>query len=204
MKSNPLQPFLTDVLALRRDARTHAEHGAVTASYTGGSEQVVAMLNGALATEIVCMLRYRRHHAMVRGLAVSGVAAELLVHANEELAHADRLAARIVELNGAPDFNPASLTARSHAEYIEGDTLVDMLREDLVSERIAIDAYRGAIAWLGEGDPTTRRLLESILEVEEGHATELADLLVVHTPNNVGTAVYPPELAPLPNGFRSM
>ncbi|EGF33450.1 putative bacterioferritin [Oxalobacteraceae bacterium IMCC9480] len=134
------------------------------------------MLNDALATELVCVLRYKRHHFMAEGIHASAVAAEFLDHANEESGHADRLAKRIVQLGGAPDFSPDSLSARSHAEYVEGSTLEDMIRENLVAERIAIDSYREMIAALGDTDPTTRRMLIEILEVEEEHADELASL----------------------------
>lgn len=174
--------FTPDVADLRRAAREHIEDGAVTRGNKGNREAVVAMLNGALATELVCVLRYRRHHFMAKGLFAKPVAAEFLVHANQELGHADELAARIVQLNGAPDFEPTGLAERSHAQYVEGETLVDMIREDLIAERIAIDAYRGMITTLGDHDSTTRRMLEGILAVEEAHADELADLLVTYGP----------------------
>jgi bacterioferritin len=176
------RPFVSDVAELRRKARDHTDRGAVTAGYRADREAVVAMLNVALATELVCVLRYRRHHFMAVGLAAGAVAAEFLAHANEEQRHADQLAARIVQLNGAPDFDPSSLSARSHALYIEGDTLGEMILEDLVAERIAIDSYREMIAYIGADDSTTRRMLEEILAVEESHADEMADLLVVYTP----------------------
>jgi len=167
----------TDVQALRRRARQHLEEGAVTPGYSADRETVLRQLNHALATEIVCVLRYRRHHFMAKGIHSQGVAAEFLAHSNEEQGHADQLAARIVQLGGEPDFSPNGLASRSHAEYVAGVTLTDMIREDLVAERIAIDSYRGFIQYLGDKDPTTRRLLESILAVEEQHADELADLL---------------------------
>jgi bacterioferritin len=176
-----IKPFVSDVAELRRNARAHTERGAVTDGYTGDREEVIAMLNDALATEIVCVLRYRRHYFMAQGLAAKSVADEFLEHANQELGHADLLAGRIVQLNGEPDFHPDGMSARAHAEYVEGDTLVDMIHEDLVAERIAIDSYREMIAYLGDDDPTTRRLLEDILAVEEEHADDLADLLGVHT-----------------------
>lgn len=168
---------LTDVATLRVLARKHIEHGAVTAGYTADRFEVLRLLNQALATEIVCVLRYRRHHFMARGIHAKGVADEFLVHSNEEQLHADQLAARIVQLGGEPDFSPDSLSARSHAEYVAGSSLADMIREDLVAERIAIDSYRELIQYLDEQDPTTSQLLKGILAVEEQHADELADLL---------------------------
>lgn len=170
------RPALTDTATLRLRARKHIEDGAVTSGYDGDRAAVLAMLNDALATELVCVLRYKRHHFMAEGIHASAVAAEFLDHANEESGHADRLAKRIVQLGGAPDFSPDSLSARSHAEYVEGSTLEDMIRENLVAERIAIDSYREMIAALGDTDPTTRRMLIEILEVEEEHADELASL----------------------------
>jgi bacterioferritin len=169
--------FLTDVQTLRQRARQHLDEGAVTSGYSADRETVLKQLNDSLATELVCVLRYRRHHFMAKGIHSQGVAAEFLAHSNEEQGHADLLAERIVQLGGEPDFSPNSLAARSHAEYVAGVTLVDMIREDLVAERIAIDSYRGFIRYLADKDPTTRRLLESILAVEEQHADELADLL---------------------------
>ena len=168
---------LTDVETLRSQARKHIEHGAVTAGYTADRFEVLRLLNQALATEIVCVLRYRRHHFMARGIHAKGVAEEFLVHSNEEQLHADQLAARIVQLGGEPDFSPDSLSARSHAEYVAGSSLADMIREDLVAERIAIDSYRELIQYLNGQDPTTSQLLKGILAVEEQHADELADLL---------------------------
>lgn len=168
---------LTDVETLRSQARKHIEHGAVTAGYTADRFEVLRLLNQALATEIVCVLRYRRHHFMARGIHAKGVAEEFLVHSNEEQLHADQLAARIVQLGGEPDFSPDSLSGRSHAEYVAGSSLADMIREDLVAERIAIDSYRELIQYLDEQDPTTSQLLKGILAVEEQHADELADLL---------------------------
>jgi len=168
---------LTDIQTLRRNARQHVEDGAVTAGYAADRESVVKLLNDALATEIVCVLRYRRHYFMARGIDSQGVATEFLAHSNEEQGHADQIAERIVQLGGAPDFSPGSLADRSHAEYVAGNSLVDMIREDLVAERIAIDSYRDAIRYLGGDDPTTRRMLEGILAVEEEHADDLADLM---------------------------
>jgi bacterioferritin len=168
---------LTDVATLRKNARQHVDDGAVTAGYAADRAAVLKILNDSLATEIVCVLRYRRHYFMARGIHSQGVADEFLTHSNEEQGHADQIAERIVQLGGAPDFSPGSLAGRSHAEYVPGNSLVDMIREDLVAERIAIDSYRDAIAYLGGNDPTTRRMLEGILAVEEEHAEELSDLL---------------------------
>jgi bacterioferritin len=171
------KPVMTDVSQLRLQARKHIEEGAVTAGYAADRATVLKLLNEALATEIVCMLRYRRHHFMARGIHAKSTADEFLVHSNEEQGHADRLAERIVQLGGEPDYAPDTLTLRSHAEYVTGTTLVDMIKEDLVAERIAIDSYREMISYLGDLDPTTSDLLKEILAVEEEHADELADLL---------------------------
>lgn len=171
------KPALTDLRTLRRQARQHIGEGAVTAGYAADRKTVLKLLNEALATEIVCVLRYRRHHFMAKGIHAKSTADEFLVHATEELGHADLLAERIVQLGGEPDFSPESLVTRSHAEYVAGDSLLEMIKEDLVAERIAIDSYRGFIQYLGSKDPTTRRMLETILAVEEEHAEELADLL---------------------------
>lgn len=169
--------ILTDVATLRSQARLHIEAGAVTAGYGADRDQVVKMLNEALATEIVCVLRYRRHHFMARGIHGQSVGAEFLIHSNEEQGHADLLAARIVQLGGEPDFSPDNLSKLSHAEYVAGETLTQMIQENLVAERIAIDSYRDMILYLGDQDPTTCGLLKQILAVEEEHADELADLL---------------------------
>jgi bacterioferritin len=169
---------LTDVSTLRKRARQHLDDGSVTAGYSADRDAVLKLLNASLATELVCVLRYRRHHFMARGIHSQSVAQEFLDHSNEEQGHADQIAERIVQLGGAPDFSPEGLTGRSHAEYVEGDTLVSMIKEDLVAERIAIDSYRDIIQYLGDQDPTTRRMMEGILAVEEEHADELADLLV--------------------------
>jgi bacterioferritin len=168
---------LLDVATLRKQARKHIEEGAVTAGYAADREAVLKLLNEALATEIVCVLRYRRHYFMARGIHSKGIAEEFLTHSNEELGHADQIAERIVQLGGEPDFAPDSLTGRSHAEYVAGKTLVGMIKEDLVAERIAIDSYRGMIDYIGDQDPTTSEMLKGILAVEEEHADELADLL---------------------------
>jgi bacterioferritin len=171
------KPFLTDIKTLRERARKHIENGAVTQGYTADRETVVKLLNEALATEIVCVLRYKRHYFMASGIHAEGVAAEFLEHANDEQGHADRLAQRIVQLQGEPNFNPEGLLMRSHAEYVEGNTLTEMIQEDLVAERIAIDSYREMITYFGNDDPTSRRMLEEILAVEEEHADDLVSLL---------------------------
>lgn len=170
-------PFLTDVKTLRERARRHIEEGAVTEGYGADRDVVVKLLNEALATEMVCVLRYKRHYFMAEGLEADAVAAEFQEHATQEQEHADSIAARIVQLGGEPDFNPQILAGRSHAEYVEGKDLVDMIREDLVAERVAIDSYREMIKYIGEGDITTRRMLEAILAVEEEHADDLVSLL---------------------------
>ncbi len=171
------KPFLSDVKTLRKRARQHIELGAVTPGYKAKRDVVIKLLNEALATEIICVLRYRRHHFMAAGIHAQSVAAEFLTHANEEQAHADLIAQRIVQLGGEPNFSPEGLATRSHAEYVEGGTLVEMIRENLVAERIAIDSYREMIAYLGANDPTTRRMLEGILAMEEEHADDLVTLL---------------------------
>lgn len=171
------QPFLSDVQAIRKRAREHMEEGAVTAGYQADREAVLKLLNDALATEIVCTLRYRRHYFMAKGIHSKGIADEFLQHSNEEQQHADQIAERIVQLGGEPNFSPEGLLTRSHAEYVEGASLVDMIKEDLVAERVAIDSYREIIQFLGEKDPTSRRIMESILAVEEEHADDMADLL---------------------------
>ena len=174
----PKNTVLTDVPTLRKRARQHIDDGSVTAGYSADREMVLRLLSDSLATELVCVLRYRRHHFMARGIHSQSVAQEFLDHSNEELGHADELAERIVQLGGEPDFAPTGLVGRSHAEYVEGDTLASMIKEDLVAERIAIDSYRDIIKYLGDQDPTTRRMMEGILAVEEEHADDLADLLV--------------------------
>ena len=171
------QPFLTDIKTLRERARQHIENGAITEGYSADRETVVKLLNEALATEIVCVLRYKRHYFMASGIHAEGVAAEFLEHANDEQGHADSIAQRIVQLKGEPNFNPEGLLMRSHAEYVEGTTLTEMIKEDLVAERIAIDSYREMITYFGTDDPTSRRLMEEILAVEEEHADDLVNLL---------------------------
>jgi bacterioferritin len=169
---------LTDIKTLRERARQHIEKGAVTGGYAADREHVVEMLNEALATELVCVLRYKRHYFMASGIQATPVAAEFLQHATEEMSHADLIAKRIIELRGEPNFSPDGLAARSHAEYVEGDSLKGMIKENLVAERIAIESYREMIVYLGDQDPTTRRMLEDILASEEEHAEDLSSLLV--------------------------
>lgn len=171
------QPFLTDVKTLRARARKHIDDGAVTEGYAGDRQTVIKLLNEALATEIVCVLRYRYHHFVASGIHADAIAAEFLVHSTEEQEHADWLAKRIVQLNGEPNMDPAGLTSRSHSEYVKGTDLRDMIKENLVAERIAIDSYKEMIAYIGDKDTTTKRVLESILAVEEEHADELSDWL---------------------------
>lgn len=171
------KPFLSDIQEIRRRARQHMEKGAVIEGYQGDPETSVRLLNEALATEIVCVLRYKRHHYMANGIHAQAVAQEFLEHANEEQTHADSIAQRIIQLNGAPNFSPEGLLMRSHSEYVEGHTLVDMIQEDLVAERIAIESYSEMIRYFGEKDPTTRRLMEEILAKEEEHADDMKTLI---------------------------
>jgi bacterioferritin len=171
------RPALSDTETLRKRARQHIEEGAVTESYAAEREAVIKMLNEALATELVCTLRYKRHYFMADGIHAAPVAAEFLEHATQEMAHADSLAKRIVELGGQPDFSPDTLSSRSHAEYVEGASLRDMIKENLIAERIAIESYREMINYLGENDTTTTLLLKAILAVEEEHAEDLSSLM---------------------------
>jgi bacterioferritin len=173
--------FLTDIKTLRERARQKIEEGPITNAYGADRERVVEVLNEALATEIVCWLRYKRHYYMARGIESSAAAGEFLQHATEELGHADSLALRITQLQGDPNFNPEGITLRSHAEYKEGENLEDMIKEDLIAERVAIESYSEVIRWLGDKDPTTRNLLETILAVEEEHADDMLNLLAEHT-----------------------
>jgi bacterioferritin len=168
---------LTNIPELRRRAREHIENGAVTDGYRADRQEVLELLNASLATEIVCMLRYKRHYFMAHGPTSKGIAEEFLEHAVEEEGHADRIAQRITQLGGAPNFNPEGMLARSHSEYVEGVTLVDMVKENLVAERIAVESYGEIIRYLGDRDPTTRRLLEEILATEEEHAEDLSTLM---------------------------
>jgi bacterioferritin len=171
------EEFFTDVTTLRARARQHIERGAVSKGYQGQLEVVLRLLNEALATEIVCVLRYRRHHFMAAGIHAQAVAAEFLAHAGEEQGHADQLAARIMQLGGIPDFDPQGLHARSYSEYVAGVNLMGMIREDLVAERVAIDSYSEMLRYIGDSDPTTRSMLERILATEKEHADDLANLL---------------------------
>ncbi|MGC3872139.1 ferritin-like domain-containing protein [Halomonas sp. GXIMD04776] len=171
------QPFLTDVKTLRERARQHIEKGAITEGYKADRENVINILNEALATEIVCTLRYKRHYYMADGLSANIAKQEFLEHAQQEQQHADWLAERIVQLGGAPNFSPEGLQSRSHAEYVEGSDLKEMIKEDLIAERIAIDSYREIATYLGDKDPTSRRIMEDILAQEEEHADDMAGLL---------------------------
>jgi bacterioferritin len=170
-------PFVSDVAELRKRARQHIEEGAVTSDYAADKNAVVKMLNDALATELVCVLRYRRHYFAADGLLAEAVKSEFLAHAKEEQEHADKIAERIVQLGGQPDFDPSGLATRSHSEYKAGTSLQDMIKEDLIAERIAIESYTEMVAFLAGRDPTSRRMLESILAVEEEHAEEMASML---------------------------
>jgi bacterioferritin len=175
-------PFLSDVKELRRRAREHIEQGAVTPDYQADRETVIKLLNDALATEIVCVLRYKRHYFMAQGIDSKAVADEFLEHANEEQLHADEIARRICQLNGEPNLSPEGMLTRSHSEYVEGQSLVDMIREDLIAERVAIESYGEIIRYIGEKDPTTRRLMEQILAKEEEHAEDMQNLLAAFDP----------------------
>ena len=171
------QPFVADIEELRRRARAHMEQGAVTSAYTADRDTVIRILNEVLATEIVCVLRYKRHYYMATGIHAKAVAAEFLEHANEEQTHADIAAERITQLGGEPDFNPEILAKRSHSQYVEGKSLLEMVREDLVAERIAVESYNEIIRYLGNDDPTSRIAMEQILSKEEEHADDMKKLL---------------------------
>lgn len=190
--ANTTKPFLSDVKELRRKAREHMDRGAVTSSYELDAEHVCDILNQALATEIVCVLRYKRHFYSAKGLNKDAVAQEFLQHATEEQGHADRISERITQLGGEPDLNPSTLTSRSHSEYVEGSDLISMIKENLVAERIAIESYSEIIRYLGNKDVTSRRLMEEILAVEEEHANDMLDLIDKigdgGAPNGKGTA----------------
>ncbi|HEY8076980.1 MAG TPA: DUF892 family protein [Labilithrix sp.] len=172
--------FVTNISEIRKRAREHMEKGAVTSNYGGDVEAAIRILNEAVATELVCVLRYKFHAAMATGLASESVKSEFETHAREEEEHMDLLVERINQLGGKPNLNPNGLTQRSSSEYVEGDTLVDMIREDLVAERVAIETYRDMIRYFGDKDPTTRVLLERILAKEEEHAQDMNDLLARH------------------------
>ena len=169
--------FISDIKELRRRARQHIDNGAVTAGYKVDRDTALKLLNEALATEIVCVLRYKRHYYAATGIHSEGVKAEFLEHANDEQQHADQIAERITQLGGEPNLNPDGMLTRSHSEYVEGTSIVDMIKEDLVAERIAIESYSEIIRFFGDGDPTSRRLMEEILAKEEEHANDMADLL---------------------------
>lgn len=169
--------FLTDIETLRQRARAEINKGPITEAYGADRDRVLQVLNEVLATELVCVLRYKRHYYMATGLNAGSATAEFLQHATEEQQHVDMVAERIVQLQGEPDFNPETLTGRSHAEYVEGETLSDMVKEDLVAERVAIASYQEIIRWLGNDDPTTRSMIETILAVEEEHADDMLSLL---------------------------
>ncbi|MFN2386912.1 MAG: bacterioferritin [Thermoanaerobaculia bacterium] len=187
-QGEPARPgyFIRDIEEIRRRARTQIERGAVTEGYKADRETVIRILNEALATEIVCVLRYKRHYFMATGIHAQAVAQEFLEHANDEQSHADRIAGRITQIGGEPNFNPEGLASRSHAQYVEGETLVDMIREDLIAERIAIESYGEIVRFLGDGDITSRRLMEEILANEEEHADDLRDLLATLDPTQPG------------------
>ena len=177
-----MSAFVSDVKEIRRRARQHIEQGAITDGYKADRERVIAVLNEVLATELVCVLRYKRHYYMASGIHAEPVAQEFLQHANDEQGHADQVAQRITQLQGEPNFNPEGLASRSHSEYVEGGSLVDMIREDLVAERIAVESYSEIVRWLGNDDPTTRSLIEDILKKEEEHADDLVKLLATLDP----------------------
>lgn len=177
--------FLTDIKTIRARARREINEGAKTPDYLLDTDQVCKILNEALATEIVCVLRYRFHYFMASGIHKEGVAAEFLEHSKEEQEHADTIAERIKQLGGKPEMNPAVVARQSHSEYVEGASLADMIRENLVAERIAIQTYREMVRFFGEKDPTTRRMMEDILAVEEEHADEMSDFLFAVEPDNV-------------------
>ncbi len=184
-----IKPNESNVENLRDQALVNLEQGAVTPGYSANVDEVLYYLNEALATELVCVLRYRSHHFMARGIHAKGIAQEFLVHAAEELAHADMIAARIVQLGGAPNFSPDGLNARSHVKFVAANSLVEMIRENLIAERVAIDSYRDLIQYLGNDDPTTSRMLKEILAMEESHADELADWLDDFPKSNVSEFV---------------
>lgn len=181
MKETPVKeqkrPFVSDIQELRRRARVHMEQGAVTSGYKADRETVIRILNEVLATEIVCVLRYKRHYYMATGIHAESVAKEFLEHAKEEQTHADIAAERITQLGGEPNFNPEGLATRSHSEYVEGKSLLDMVREDLIAERIAVESYSEIIRYLGNDDPTTRIAMEAIMSKEEEHADDMKKLL---------------------------
>ena len=173
-------PFLTDVKTLRKRARQHLDRGAVTDTYKGDVKKTIDLLQSVLATEIVCVLRYTMHAVAATGISSEGVKAEFAEHAKEEQEHMNQVAERINQLGGKPNFNPEGLVSRSASQYVEGDNLVDMIRENLVAERIAVDHYRELVRYFGDDDPGTRKMLVDILRTEEEHANDMHDLLVAH------------------------
>jgi bacterioferritin len=175
------QPFLSDVKTLRARAKQHIEKGAVTDTYEGDVKVTIDILQSVLATELVCWLRYTQHSIMATGLSSESVKNEFATHAKEEQGHALQVAERINQLGGEPDFNPQTLTGRSAAEYQTGATMVEMIKENLIAERIAIDHYRELIRYFADKDPTTRVMIEGILSVEEEHANDMQDLLATHS-----------------------
>lgn len=183
--------FQADLEAIRNRAREHMLEGAVTPDYRADRDQVLKVLNDVLATEIVCVLRYKRHQFTAKGLHALSVAQEFMEHAAEEQQHADMAAERIVQLGGEPNLNPSGLAERSHTDYVPGRTLVEMVQEDLVAERIVIQSYSEMIRWLGNDDPTTRRMIEQILAQEEEHAEDLSSLLETLPPDLPGTVAQP-------------
>jgi bacterioferritin len=178
--SKATQPFLTDVQELRRRARAHLETGNITETYGGNVQQAIEILQNVLATEIVCVLRYTMHSIAATGIASESVKEEFAQHAKEEHEHMTLVAERINQLGGKPNFNPEGLASRSASQYAEGENLVDMIKENYVAERIAVDHYRELIRYFADNDPTTRVMLESILATEEEHANDMHDLLVAH------------------------
>ena len=192
--------FVRDVDEIRRRASEKIEEGAVTPGYKGDVEKTISILNEALATEIVCVLRYQHHYFMATGVHGKGVADEFKEHADDEREHADLIAERIQQLGGKPDFNPKSLLERSVSQYVEGETLADMIKEDLIAERIVIDVYHEMIRYFGNNDPTTRKMIERILADEEEHASDLADLLYITNPETGKTEGQDPGTEPLALG----
>lgn len=184
-----MSEFLSDVKMLRQRARQHLDQGPVTEGYKADRTKVIAVLNEVLATELVCVLRYKRHYYMASGIHAESVAKEFLQHAREEQIHADRIAQRITQLQGEPNFNPEGLATRSHSEYVEGGSLLEMIRENLVAERIAVESYSEIIRWLGDDDPTTRNLIEDILKKEEEHADDMSNMLKTFKPEKASAQV---------------
>ena len=173
----PKDHFVSDLEAIRERARTKMMDGAVTGAYLADKDQVIEVLNEVLATEIVCVLRYKNHYYMASGIHSQAAASEFLEHAEQEQEHVDQVAERITQLGGNPNFNPEGLHTRAHAEYKDVDTLEQMITEDLVAERVAIETYSEIVRWLGTDDPTTRLMIEGILKIEEEHADDLVNLL---------------------------